>query len=174
MRYSSGAARVEIIVLDAILSAPFPPLRAALTAIVVAIAFPAAAQGAPAKPLPVVTVKVAGHALRAEVVSTPEQRARGLMFREKLGRNDGMVFIFDEPGYHSMWMMNTLIPLSVAFLDAEGRILNIEDMQPRTLDSHGAQGPARYAIETNLGWFAERRIKAGDKVMGLPKPPANP
>ena len=169
MRYPSCAIRVEIFVLDAILSASFPAVRVALAALALALSLPAAAQNtAAAKPLPVVTVKVAGHSLKAEVVSTPDQRARGLMFREKLGKNDGMLFIFDEPGYHSMWMMNTLIPLSVAFLDAEGRILNIEDMQPKTLESHGAQGPARYAIETNIGWFAERRIKAGDKVTGLP------
>ena len=156
--------------MDAIVAAP---LRAALAACALAFALPAAAQGAaPAKPLPVVTVHVAGHALRAEVVSTPEQRSRGLMFRETLGRNDAMLFIFDEPGYHSMWMKNTLIPLSVAFVDGEGRVLNVEDMRPGTLDPHGAQGPARYAIETNLGWFAERRIKAGDKVTGLPKAPA--
>ena len=171
MRYPSCAIPVEIPFLDAILSARFPRLRAAVAAFALALALPAAAQNtAPAKPLPVASVKVAGHALKVEVVSTPEQRSRGLMFREKMGRNDGMLFIFDEPGYHAMWMMNTLIPLSVAFLDGEGRILNVEDMQPRTLESHAAQGPARYAIETNIGWFAERRIKAGDKVTGLPKP----
>jgi uncharacterized membrane protein (UPF0127 family) len=120
-------------------------------------------------PLPVVTLKVAGHALRVEVVATQEQRAKGLMFREKMARNDGMLFVFDEPGYHAMWMMNTLIPLSVAFLDASGRILNIEDMAPQTQDSHPAAGPARYAIETNKGWFAQNGIKAGDAVTGLPK-----
>ncbi len=158
--------------MDVILTAPFPRLSAALLALAFTIGLPAAAapDGAPAKPLPVITVKVGGHALRTEVVTTQEQRSRGLMFREKLGRNDGMLFVFDEPAYHSMWMMNTLIPLSVAFLDGEGRILNIEDMQPKTLESHGAQGPARYAIETNVGWFAERKLKAGDKVTGLPKP----
>ena len=171
MRYPSCALLGEILFLDAILSARFPRVRAVLAAFTFALALPAAAQtAAPAKPLPVATVKVAGHALKVEVVSTPEQRARGLMFREKMGRNDGMLFIFDEPGYHAMWMMNTLIPLSVAFLDGEGRILNIEDMQPKTLDSHAAQGPARYAIETNVGWFAERKVKAGDKVTGLPRP----
>lgn len=173
MRYPSCAARLEIFFLDAILSAPFTRARAFLGAAALALAMPAFSQGAaPAKPLPVVTVKIAGHALRAEVVSTPDQRAKGLMHREKLGKDDGMLFIFDEPGYHAMWMMNTLIPLSVAFVDGEGRILNIENMQPKTLDSHAAQGPARYAIETNLGWFEQRRIKAGDKVTGLPKPPS--
>lgn len=120
-------------------------------------------------PLPVVKIGVAGHALRVEVVATTEQRSRGLMFRQKLAKNDGMLFVFDDPGYHSMWMKNTPLPLSVAFIDGEGRILNIADMEPHTLDSHAAAGPARYAIETNRGWFAERRIKAGDKVTGLPK-----
>jgi len=122
-------------------------------------------------PMPAIQVKVAGHALRVEVAATTEQRAVGLMFRAKLGRNDGMLFVFDEPGYHAMWMKNTLLALSVAFIDAEGRILNIADMAPGTLDAHAAAGPARYAIETNQGWFAARKVKAGDRVSGLPRPP---
>jgi uncharacterized membrane protein (UPF0127 family) len=143
-----------------------------LAAALLAGAFLAGAPNARAEvPLPVTQVKVAGHALRVEVAATQEQRAKGLMFREKLAKNDGMLFVFDEPGYHGMWMMNTLIALSVAFIDGEGRILNIADMEPGTLDEHAAAGPARYAIETNKGWFAGRRIKAGDKITGLPKPP---
>ena len=122
-------------------------------------------------PLPTLRLQVAGHPLKVEVVSTFEQRAVGLMFREKLGANDGMLFLYEDPGYQSMWMKNTLIPLSVAFIDSGGRILNIADMEPRTLDSHLSAGPALYAIETNRGWFAQRRIKPGDKVTGLPKPP---
>jgi uncharacterized membrane protein (UPF0127 family) len=93
------------------------------------------------------------------------------MFRKSMGKDDGMLFIFDEPGYHSIWMKNTLIPLSVAFVDKDGVILNIADMEPQTLDSHQAAGPAVYAIETNVGWFAGKKIKPGDKVTGLPKPP---
>ena len=115
-------------------------------------------------------IKVGPHPLRVEVAASDPERSQGLMYREKLGKDDGMLFIFDEPGYHSMWMKNTLIPLSVAFVDAEGRILNILDMEPRTLDTHIAAGPARYAIETNKGWFAQKKIKAGDRVTGLPKP----
>ena len=118
--------------------------------------------------LPTTTLRIAGHALKVEVVSTDADRARGLMFREKLGRDEGMLFVFDQPAYQSMWMKNTLIPLSVAFLDAKGTILSIHDMQPRTLDSHMSAGPSVYAIETNLGWFAERRIGPGAKVGGLP------
>ena len=127
--------------------------------------------GADAPAMKTLAVKVGSHALKVEVASTDEQRQRGLMFRKSMPRDVGMLFTFDEPGYHAMWMKNTLIPLSVAFLDNEGRILNILDMQPETLDAHAAAGPARYAIETNVGWFAERRIKPGERVTGLPKLP---
>ena len=114
-------------------------------------------------------VKVAGHELKVEVAQTDPQREQGLMYRKSLGKNDGMLFVFDEPAYHAMWMKNTLIPLSVAFIDKNGEILNILDMEPQTLDTHMAAGPATYAIETNKGWFAEKKIKPGDRVSGLPK-----
>lgn len=114
-------------------------------------------------------VKIGNHALKVEVADNDATRARGLMFREKMARNDGMLFIFEEPAYQSMWMKNTLIPLSVAFLDKDGVILNIRDMQPHTLDTHTSAGPALYAIETNQGWFAERGIREGAKVTGLPR-----
>jgi uncharacterized membrane protein (UPF0127 family) len=113
-------------------------------------------------------VKVGPHPLKVELALDDTQRSQGLMHRQKLGKNDGMVFVFDELAYHAMWMKNTLIPLSVAFLDEDGVILNILDMEPQTLDTHAAAGPARYAVETNKGWFAEKRVKPGDKVTGLP------
>jgi uncharacterized protein len=115
-------------------------------------------------------VKIGAHPLNVEVAVSDPQRMQGLMYRAKLGRNDGMLFIFDEPAYQSMWMKNTLIPLSVAFIDADGRILNILDMEPQTLETHTSAGPAAYAIETNKGWFEENRVKPGEKVTGLPKP----
>lgn len=115
------------------------------------------------------TVKVGTHALRVEVVSTDADRAKGLMHRTSLGANDGMLFVFDEPAYHSMWMKNTLIPLSVAFIDAQGVILNILDMEPHTETPNMSAGPSIYAIETNKGWFAGKNVKAGDRVTGLPK-----
>jgi uncharacterized membrane protein (UPF0127 family) len=115
------------------------------------------------------TVKVGPHALRVEVVANDEQRSKGLMHRKSLGRDDGMLFIFDEPGYHSMWMKNTFIPLSVAFVDRDGTILNIRDMEPHTEETHMSAGPSIYAIETNKGWFAAKKVKPGDKVTGLPK-----
>ncbi len=152
--------------MDAIVAARVPRAAAiVLAAALLAFAAPGRAEAPPR----IAQIKVAGHALRAEVVTTVEQRMKGLMFRQKLGANDGMLFVFDEPGYHSMWMKNTPLPLSVAFVDGEGRILNILDMEPQTLDQHMAAGPARFAIETNKGWFAQRRIKAGDNVAGLPK-----
>lgn len=115
-------------------------------------------------------IKVGGHPLKVEVAADEPQRLQGLMYRKSLGKEDGMLFIFDEPGYHAMWMKNTLIPLSVAYVDKDGVILNIMDMEPQTLDSHMAAGPAVYAIETNKGWYAAKKLKAGDKVTGLPKP----
>ena len=114
-------------------------------------------------------VRIGAHPLKVEVAQSEPQRMQGLMFRDKMGAEDGMLFIFDEPGYHSIWMKNTLIPLSVAFVDKDGVILNIADMEPQTLDSHMAAGPAVYAIETNRGWYADKKVKAGDKVTGLPK-----
>ncbi|HEY2629377.1 MAG TPA: DUF192 domain-containing protein [Usitatibacter sp.] len=116
-------------------------------------------------------IKVGPHTLKVELAVSDEERSRGLMFRKVLGKDDGMLFVFDELGYHSMWMKDTLVPLSVAFLDGEGKVINILDMEPQTLDTHSAAGPARYAIETNKGWFTEKKVKPGDKVTGLPKPP---
>ena len=135
------------------------------TLLFIAAALPAVADA----PLRTTVLKVGTHRLKVEVVQTDEQRSRGLMFRQKLGADDGMLFIFDEPAYHAMWMRNTLIPLSVAFVDAGGTILNILDMEPQTEDSHMAAGPAIYAIETNQGWFARNKVKAGDRVTGLPR-----
>ena len=136
-----------------------------LAAAVFVAALPALAEA----PLRTAQLRVGKHALKVEIVETDAQREKGLMFREKLGRDEGMLFLYDDPGYHAMWMKNTLIPLSVAFLDRDGVILNIEDMEPQTLDAHAAAGPASYSIEANKGWFAAKKIKPGDRVTGLPK-----
>jgi uncharacterized membrane protein (UPF0127 family) len=89
--------------------------------------------------------------------------------RQKLGPNQGMVFLFGSPAGVCMWMKNTLIPLSVAFLDGNHKIINIEDMQAQTLNSHCAQAPANYALEMNLGWFKQKNIKPGMTIEGLPQ-----
>lgn len=110
------------------------------------------------------------HLIKAEVAASGAQREQGLMFREQMPANAGMVFVFDAPATQCMWMKNTLLPLSVAFIDAQGKIVNIEDMQPRTLDSHcSAKGVAvRYALEMNLGWFKQKNIKPGTQIDNLP------
>jgi len=108
------------------------------------------------------------HLIRAEVASTPKTRETGLMFRERLGPNQGMLFIFDRPGIQCMWMRNTLIPLSVAFIADDGVIANIEDMEPKTETSHCAVQPVRYALEMEQGWFAKRGLKAGTRIDGIP------
>jgi uncharacterized protein len=99
-----------------------------------------------------------------EVAKTPEERSRGLMGRKHLGKDEGMLFIFETEDYHGFWMKNTLIPLSIAFLDRDGQIVWITDMKPLTLDSHVPPKPIRYAFEMNKGWFSSNGIKAGDVV----------
>jgi uncharacterized membrane protein (UPF0127 family) len=97
-----------------------------------------------------------------EVAKTPEERAKGLMNRRHLGENEGMLFIFEREDVHGFWMKNTLIPLSIAFIDKEGRIVKIADMKPLTLESHNPPKPILYALEMNQGWFSAHNIKAGD------------
>ncbi|MDP9107705.1 MAG: DUF192 domain-containing protein, partial [Pseudomonadota bacterium] len=82
------------------------------------------------------TLSAGIHLIKAEVASSEAEREQGLMFREKMGTNEGMVFLFGAPAGVCMWMKNTLLPLSVAFIDADGKIVNIEDMKPQTTDSH--------------------------------------
>jgi uncharacterized membrane protein (UPF0127 family) len=117
---------------------------------------------------PVVQLNAGMHLIRAEVVSEPGTRAQGLMHRKALAQNAGMLFIFDQPAVHCMWMKNTLIPLSVAFIDERGTIANIADMEPHSEASHCAAQPVRYALEMNRGWFAARGIKPGSRLSGIP------
>jgi uncharacterized membrane protein (UPF0127 family) len=99
-----------------------------------------------------------------EVAKTPEERAMGLMGRTHLGKDEGMLFIFDAEGYHAFWMKNTVIPLSIAFIDKEYKIVKISEMKPLTLDSHPPPQPILYALEMGKGWFSVNGIKAGDAV----------
>jgi hypothetical protein len=122
--------------------------------------------------LPLAELGAGMYRIEAEVAHTDETRQIGLMNRAKMPLHRGMVFVFPEQRAHCMWMKNTLLPLSVAFLDDEGRVINIEDVQPQTTDNHCAAGPARFALEMNLGWFGERGIKAGDMLRGFDRLPA--
>ena len=118
-----------------------------------------------------IPLTIAGHKVTAEVADTEETRMQGLMHRRILPENRGMLFVFREVTHHAMWMMNTYIPLSVAFLDERGVIINIEDMKPHTQDTHPAAKPAKYALEVNQGWFAKRGIRAGARIEGLERAP---
>ena len=120
---------------------------------------------------PLIHLKVSGYTLSAEVAYKKESRIRGLTYRNFMKKNSGMLFVFPEASIHSMWMVNTYIPLSVAFLDKKGMILNIIDMSPHTRTRNSAASKAKYALEMNLGWFSSRGIKAGEKITGLKKAP---
>ena len=122
--------------------------------------------------LPKITLGVGGvHKVVAEVASIPSDRSQGLMFRKKMNDNEGMLFVYPQPHVTGMWMKNTLIPLSVAFIDEKGVIINVEEMKPQTLDAHMAKGPAKYSLEMNTGWFKKRRLGPGTKIKGLENAP---
>ena len=121
--------------------------------------------------IPLIHLEISGYTLSAEVAYKKESRIRGLAYRNFMKKNSGMLFIFPEASIHSMWMVNTYIPLSVAFLDKNGMILNIIDMSPHTRTRNSAASKAKYALEMNLGWFSSRSIKAGEKITGLEKAP---
>lgn len=123
----------------------------------------------PSTNFPVVSLTAGMHVIKAEVAATAAEREQGLMFREKLAINEGMLFIFPAPAGVCMWMKNTLLPLSVAFIDENGKIINIEDMKPQTTDSHCAKKLVRYALEMNRGWFKQKNIKPGSVIEGLPR-----
>jgi uncharacterized protein len=132
-----------------------------------AFVFLAGAAAAQQPPLPTVTLGAGMHLIHAEVADRDAARAYGLMQRTSLPPNGGMLFVFEERDLHCMWMKNTLLPLSVAFIDERGAILNIADMQPLTEESHCAARPARFALEMAQGWFAARGIRAGSRLRGL-------
>jgi len=139
----------------------------------IAALFLAAVLSAPAfaqqPPLPAIQLRAGMHLIKAEVADTFGTRMQGLMNRASMGTNDGMLFVFEESAAHCMWMKNTLIPLAVAFVDDAGAIVTILEMQPHDETSRCATKPARYALEMNKGWFAQRGIKPGAKIGGLEK-----
>ena len=112
-------------------------------------------------------LRVGSYPITAEVAASPEQQQVGLMHRQSLDPDWGMLFCYDEPQELSFWMRDTHVPLSIAFIDGEGRIESIRDMDPHD-DSHVTSGrPCRWALETNRGWFMERNIGIGSKILGL-------
>jgi len=111
-----------------------------------------------------IEITIKGAKLKAEVVKTEEEKAKGLMFREKLGKDEGMLFVYAGEARLSFWMKNTRIPLSIAFLDKNGKIVDIQDMVPFSLETRTSALPAQYALEMNQGWFQQHGISIGDTV----------
>jgi len=124
------------------------------------------AGGAVAETLP---LRVGLHAFQTEVAATPAARARGLMGRTHLSADAAMLFVFEAPGRHCFWMRDTPLPLTIAFIDAAGRILAIADMAPRSEAMHCPPGDIRYALEVRQGEFQRRGIRPGTAVDGLPR-----
>ena len=116
--------------------------------------------------LPRMTLSAGMHLLDVQLAQTPEQRQIGLMFRKDMPQHEGMLFVFEQPATQCFWMRNTLLPLTAAFLDDEGTIVNLADMKPQNDDSHCSAKPVRFVLEMNQGWFAKRNIKAGYKLGG--------
>lgn len=115
--------------------------------------------------LPVTTVVIKGHKLVVEVAATPWSRQCGLSQRQALDDNRGMLFVYPEADLRTFWMKNTWIPLSIAFLDDRGTIINIETMLPaQSRQRYRSSSPATYALEVNQGWFRWHGVKAGDRV----------
>ena len=111
-----------------------------------------------------VRLRIENQIILAEVASTPQSREYGLMQRNSLCDNCGMLFVFDKADKYSFWMKNTLLPLSIAFIDKNGSILNIDEMLANTLNTHNSDGDALYALEMNKGWFSHYRIAPLTKV----------
>jgi hypothetical protein len=125
-----------------------------------------------ARRLPAIDLTAGMHVIRAEVASTLLQQQIGLMHRRTLGANEGMLFVYDSAAPRCFWMRNTLLPLSIAFVDDDGTIVNIADMQPLNDQSHCSARPVRFALEMNQGWFAKRGIGPGFRLRGAPFTPA--
>ena len=130
-------------------------------------ALPLRAQSGPQK-LAAITLNAGMHNIQAEVAQSPDERAIGLMFRKTMGANEGMLFAFEQAATQCFWMKNTLLALSIAFVAADGTVINVDDMKPQTLQSHCSNEPVPFVLEMNAGWFAKRGIKAGFKLNGPP------
>jgi uncharacterized membrane protein (UPF0127 family) len=109
-------------------------------------------------------LSINGRPLEVEIAKTRRQREKGLMFREDLGRNEGMLFIFPEDQYLSFWMKDTKIPLSIAYVDEAGVVVDIYDMTPLSLDPVRSSKKCRFAIEVNQGFYEEAGLEPGDSI----------
>ena len=123
-------------------------------------------QGQPQMGLTRTQLTAGMHRLDVQLAQTPEQHQIGLMWRKDMPAHEGMLFIFEKASKQCFWMRNTLIPLTAAFLDDDGTIVNLADMQPQSDESHCSHKPVRFVLEMNQGWFAKRQIQPGYKLGG--------
>ena len=118
------------------------------------------------------TIRVGAVSLLAEIADTPEKSAHGLMFRTTLPEGQGMLFIFKDEAPRSFWMKNTFVPLNIGFFDGQGKLIDLQEMQPVRSEleanppSYQSAGPAKYALEVPTGWFHRHKIKLGAKLSG--------
>jgi uncharacterized membrane protein (UPF0127 family) len=120
--------------------------------------------------LKVIRLTMASTSLFAEVADTPQTSANGLMFRDSLPDDHGMLFVFEQPQTASFWMKNTRIPLSIAYIDSGGKILEIRSLKPRDeTPVASTSGEVAFALEVNEGWFRRNGIAAGSKISGIPR-----
>jgi uncharacterized membrane protein (UPF0127 family) len=129
------------------------------------------ARDVPGARLPVEALVVGNSRVTAELAANREDRARGLMFRESMPEDHGMLFIYPVEAPLVFWMKNTPLPLSIAFADSGGRILRIADMEPYSEEPIHSGSPVRYALEMNRGWFDRHGVFAGDAIRGIPRIP---
>ncbi len=126
------------------------------------------AQQGPQLALPRVELTAGMHRIDAQVAQSPAERQIGLMHRKNMPQHEGMLFVFEQPATQCFWMKNTLLPLTAAFVADDGSIVNLANMQPQSEASHCSQKPVRYVLEMNQGWFAQKHLKAGNKLVGAP------
>ena len=143
--------------------------RLCLAALTALACTPALAQlaptGQPQLDLPRTQLSIGMHRIDTQLATTPAQRQIGLMHRKEMPQHEGMLFVFEQPAQQCFWMKNTLLPLTAAFVDDDGTIVNLADMKPQTLDSHCSTKQVRYVLEMNQGWFAKKGIKPGSKLV---------
>ncbi|MES2530600.1 MAG: DUF192 domain-containing protein [Pseudomonadota bacterium] len=146
-------------------------LFSACCVVVVAVLHPfgiAWSQEQPQMDLQRVRISAGLYQIDAQVAVSPAEQQTGLMYRQEMPQQEGMLFVFRQPSTQCFWMKNTLLPLTAAFVADDGRIVNLVDMKPQTLDSHCSEEPVRYVLEMNQGWFAKKNIHKGFKLGGPP------
>lgn len=128
----------------------------------------ALAQNTPQLDLPRTRLGAGMFTIDTQLAATPDERQIGLMHRKEMPQYEGMLFVFDQPGVQCFWMKNTVLPLTAAFVDDSGVIVNLADMQPQSTDSHCSAKPVRFVLEMNQGWFKKKNIAAGYQLTGKP------